>query len=534
MPDDPRYQPGAGPGATRRGRFSSWLDTPAAAGIDAEREWRDAARAQSATGAWVQQPGAWPSAGAWSSQPGAWPPSPAGWQQPAPWGGPVPAGSAQWQAPGAWQAPGQTPPAGAWPQPCAWPQPGQLPGPASAAAMPGPAPLAPDGRPAWIPDDIPWGWSRPPAVQPVLLPPGRFHPRSRARGIFSISGRVSPRLYLAGLALGIPGLIALAWINVAPWFGVDGVGIAGLPGWAVAEIGSWLAVGGFVAAAVAQGRQRRAEGWHDYAGPSPLLTIAPLLGLITGLGLPLFAVLDAAGVALDSATGTLVVVSMYFGCYAALVHFLAVRPGALTWHDVIRPAHLAPDRDDWAMSVPWSPLGNRAAWLARSLRARIGRGIPGDLLFGAAMAPLAVIASSVTNIVLIFVLGLNSSDISQPGPAAPTGIDLWITLLALSVLVPMGEETFFRGFATNAWGRSLGRNRALVIAGLFFAAAHVINVTATVPDVALRAAIFNFGARVPVALALGWVYMRRRSIFASGALHATYNGLIVLLALSVS
>jgi membrane protease YdiL (CAAX protease family) len=479
---DPRQgPPDPGADATGRGPFRGWLDTPAGQKLDAQGAWKEASRDAAAQRQW--RPG--------MAAPVGWP-----------------------NSQGAWR-----PPAGSWPPVAA--------APAVARAT------AADGTAAWIPDDIPWGWSRPPALPPVLLAPGRFHP-SRIRSLFSMTGRASPRLYLAGLVLGIPGLIVIAWINLASWFGVDHLGVGGIPAWAVVEVGSWLAVAGFVTAAAAQGRQRRADGWHDYAGPSPVLAIVALFGLVTGLGIPLAAVLDSAGLHSDSASGTLFVVSLYLACYVGLVHFLVVRPGVMSWRDIVRPAHLAPDRDDWALSTPWSPLGDRAASLAGTLRARIGRGVVGDLLLGAALMPLAVIASSVANIALLFILGLDASDVSQPGPASPTGIDMWITLLAVAVLVPIGEETFFRGFVTNAWGRSLGRNSTILRAGLFFAAVHILNVTATVPDVAIRAAVFNFGARIPVAIALGWVYMRRRSLFASGALHGAYNGMIVLLALGVS
>jgi membrane protease YdiL (CAAX protease family) len=101
--------------------------------------------------------------------------------------------------------------------------------------------------------------------------------------------------------------------------------------------------------------------------------------------------------------------------------------------------------------------------------------------------------------------------------------------VAIAALVPLGEETFFRGYATNAWGRSLGRNSTILRASLFFAFVHVINTASTDASISWRVAIFNFGARVPVAFALTWLYMRRRSILASGTLHAGYNGLITLI-----
>jgi membrane protease YdiL (CAAX protease family) len=100
----------------------------------------------------------------------------------------------------------------------------------------------------------------------------------------------------------------------------------------------------------------------------------------------------------------------------------------------------------------------------------------------------------------------------------------------LAVVAPIGEEIFFRGFATNAWARSLKRNDAIVRAAVFFACVHIINLVGGVnADVFTRAAILAVAARIPVAWLLAWVYTRRRSIFASVALHGTYNGLLVLL-----
>ncbi len=111
----------------------------------------------------------------------------------------------------------------------------------------------------------------------------------------------------------------------------------------------------------------------------------------------------------------------------------------------------------------------------------------------------------------------------------PSAVDGVITFISIAILIPIGEEVFFRGYVTNAWARSLSRPSALLRAGLFFAFIHVINTTNTDFGTSLRVAAFNFGARVPVALALCWIYMRRRSLIASISLHGCYNGLIVLI-----
>jgi membrane protease YdiL (CAAX protease family) len=46
---------------------------------------------------------------------------------------------------------------------------------------------------------------------------------------------------------------------------------------------------------------------------------------------------------------------------------------------------------------------------------------------------------------------------------------------------------------------------------------------------AARLAVVAFAVRLPVALLLGWVFVRRRTLVAPIALHATYNAIPVLL-----
>src|SRR5207253_609227 len=85
---------------------------------------------------------------------------------------------------------------------------------------------------------------------------------------------------------------------------------------------------------------------------------------------------------------------------------------------------------------------------------------------------------------------------------------------------PIGEETFFRGFATAAWARVYGPTRAIVQGALFFAFVHVLTIAAADFSEGTRQALIAFVVRVPVALALGWLFLRRRSIYAPMGLHA--------------
>jgi membrane protease YdiL (CAAX protease family) len=47
---------------------------------------------------------------------------------------------------------------------------------------------------------------------------------------------------------------------------------------------------------------------------------------------------------------------------------------------------------------------------------------------------------------------------------------------------------------------------------------------------AIAKAFIGFAVRVPVAFALGWVFLQRRSIIAPIGLHAAFNGLLLLIA----
>jgi membrane protease YdiL (CAAX protease family) len=411
-------------------------------------------------------------------------------------------------APQAW--PGYQPAWSGWQQPAGWPtihQGGSLFNPA-----------------AWPLGQVPWGYTSPPTVPPAIEPPGNFHPPVSQRPALSLEGRISPWLYALGLAVGLPAIAALILCMIGVTAGITAP-------WLVVEASSVLAAGGLIALAIAQGRQRRADGWHDFAGPSPWLVLGALLGSITALELPLGVALRSVDVDLESVPATLLVVLLYLVTYVGLVHFLVVRSGALTWRDMARPKRLAPSSDDWAGPEPHAAWTRQRASAVASWRSRVPGGWVGDILVPLAMVLPLMIAANITAQAMLLVLGLSVSDLGSgtPAPVDPLG---WALLfVAIAALVPLGEEIFFRGYATNAWGRSLGRNSTILRASLFFAFVHIMNTASTDASISWRVAIFNFGARVPVAFALTWLYMRRRSILASGTLHAGYNGLITLISI---
>jgi membrane protease YdiL (CAAX protease family) len=363
----------------------------------------------------------------------------------------------------------------------------------------------------------PWGYAPPPAEAP-----GKLHPDLPPRPIRSIQGRATPRMYVFGWLATLVGLAVLLALLAAGYSGIA----HGTPAVVAATVLEFALVAlsfGLVAAALAQGSQRRADGWQDYFGPSPFLLVLAWLALSLAGELALGAAFDLLGISPATSIETLLILLINLICYWALVHVVAIRPGALSWRDLVRPRHLAADPSDWSYAQPWT-----AAPVAPANSGRTS--VAGDAGIGLALAVPVLIGTLIFTAILAVILGVKNTDVSEPLPTLFPGWDLWITLLSLAVVAPIGEEVFFRGFATNAWARSLKRNDAIIRAALFFACIHLINLLGAVSaDVFVRSAILAVAGRIPVAWVLSWIYVRRRSIFASLALHGAYNGSLVVL-----
>jgi len=103
------------------------------------------------------------------------------------------------------------------------------------------------------------------------------------------------------------------------------------------------------------------------------------------------------------------------------------------------------------------------------------------------------------------------------------------------VIAPIGEELFFRGFATTAWARSLGSAWPAIARGaVFFAIAHVLTLFDASFATGAQRALFSFVALLPAGVALGWLFLSRRSLYAAIGLHAAFNGIQVLLAFAAA
>jgi len=362
--------------------------------------------------------------------------------------------------------------------------------------------------------------------------PGAPAPRPGST-TFSLEGRVAPGLYLVGWLASVMGLAILTVAILA--------GPGGLTGLAL-TLGSLLLLSvGLVAACGSQGLQRRAEAdrrrgperpdietaaveraapaipeapWATataavpadalgiprtvptpgYLGPSPFLVFAASLPITVLATVAILGPASAAGLDTNSPLAALISVVLTAVVNIGLVQLLVVSTGALTWTE---------------MGLP---------------RVALPRAVS-DGLAGAALALPVIVVTAVLGGLLVTLIGT-----APPSPLPPAGgtSGFVINFVAATFIAPIGEETFYRAFATTAWVRAMPAWAAIVRGALFFAFVHVLTVGGTDFGDAARQAFIAFAVRLPVALALGWVFVRRRSLYASIGLHATYNGLLLI------
>lgn len=318
-------------------------------------------------------------------------------------------------------------------------------------------------------------------------PPSDAQPQARVgTGTFTIEGRAAPGLFLVGWLGTVTGAVVL-FVSL-----LTGPGAAKL---ALFVGGLTLLSLGLIAAAGSQGIERRARGKSRYVGPSPVLLFVASIPTaavpLVLLGVPL----QLAGFDLDGPPAAVVSLLIQICIYVVLIRLVVVDTGALSWHRMgIRPAS------------------------ARSTR---------NFILGAAWALPTVFVTGVVAAALVAIFQVTPES-PLPPAADPAGVVL--NFIAGAVLAPIGEELFFRGFATTAWVISFGARRGILVGGIVFAFVHVLNVSAVSFEQGLPLAIIGFLTRVPIGIVLGFVFVRSRSLWTSIGLHSTFNAILLFIA----
>jgi uncharacterized protein len=306
---------------------------------------------------------------------------------------------------------------------------------------------------------------------------------------FGLEGRAVPGVYLIGWVASLmgAGLLFISFqANVpgtAPWVFLAAMVLLGI---------------GLTFAAGSQAIERGRRPDLAYRGPSPVLAFLAVVVFTFVALIVVLAPLSALGLDVQSPAATTLNLLITMVLYVAVIRLLVVGPGALSWREmgVVRP-----------------DVG--------ALR---------DLLLGALLA--------IPVVVVTLVLGGLLSRFLEPSPSAlPEASDaagIVANLVTAAILAPIGEELFFRGFTTTAWARTSGARTAIIRGAVFFALAHVLTQFDASFGTGVQRALFSFVALLPVGLALGWVFLSRRSLYAAIGLHAAFNAIQVLALLAVT
>lgn len=327
--------------------------------------------------------------------------------------------------------------------------------------------------------------TEPPPAEP--LPPAVAPPPPAARGLFrfSVEGRNAPGLFVGGwLATLVGGSSAVIGLLAGQTLAGVILFVAGLAALFV----------GLLFLAGSQAIERRAAGLA-YAGPSPILVFIATFVAIYLTVVAVATPLSLAGVTLSGAGLALFGVALQALAVFIVLRVLVVGPGGLTWREM----GLVPGR-------------------AAAIR---------DLLWGAVFAAPVVVVTGIGVAVLVNLIGQTPE---SPLPPTGTSTGLVINLIAGAVIAPISEELLFRGFATTAWARMIRPVGAIVRTSLLFALAHAIDQQAATFAAGAALALVASAARLPVAFALGWVFIRRRSLWAAIGLHATFNAILIVAA----
>ncbi len=302
---------------------------------------------------------------------------------------------------------------------------------------------------------------------------------------FTVEGRSAPALFVVGWLATIVGVGLTATVA----FGAPG--LAG----ALLSLASLLALSiGLVMLAGSQTVERRAVG-ADYAGPSPLLVLLAIVAVTRLVGFLVGVVLLPFAQRIPVEVGDLLAVLLQAGVFVAVVRVTIVGPGVLSWSQ-----------------MGW--VRDRSAAL---------RGLWGGAVFA---GPLILVST------VVVAVAVNLAGLAPPSPLPPTGTasGLILHLIAGGSVAPAAEEMVFRGFALTAWRRTVGVRGAIVRSSIVFVLGHVLFVSGDTFGETVRVAIVAGVVRIPVAFALGWLFVRTGSIWGPIGLHAGFNGILITLA----
>ena len=125
---------------------------------------------------------------------------------------------------------------------------------------------------------------------------------------------------------------------------------------------------------------------------------------------------------------------------------------------------------------------------------------------------------------LIYGLFPDFQNVNDAGIAQYTREHFWITAVGTVVLVPLTEETLFRGLIFGAL-RQQNRAVAYLLSVLIFAFVHVMGYFGIAPTSVLMIGFLQY---IPAGFVLAWAYEFSGSILTPTLIHMTVNAIAIL------
>ncbi|MFZ9435293.1 MAG: CPBP family intramembrane glutamic endopeptidase [Candidatus Limnocylindrus sp.] len=249
----------------------------------------------------------------------------------------------------------------------------------------------------------------------------------------------------------------------------------------------------------------------SWRGPGPVAVFWSVLPLAILAPTPLLLLAAPLGgfEQLDPAVTTLGIALSINVATTLIVALTVVGTGAARWGEIFGQHRIA---------SPNLPAADRRG------------GALGDVAWGIALTVPIVVAAAAFSALLIQGTGAVPE---SPLPPSVNSSALLLNLISAALIAPIGEEILYRGVITQAWGRQSGARRAIIFSAIVFALAHTLNIGGESIGDALVVAAVAFAARLPLGIALGWLWIRRQSLLATITLHAAYNALILFAAFAV-
>lgn len=149
-----------------------------------------------------------------------------------------------------------------------------------------------------------------------------------------------------------------------------------------------------------------------------------------------------------------------------------------------------------------------------------GRAVPRLVGFGAAMFVAAIAAGAVVQVgSMLLGLKLKASNPLALLLGSGSGVEIAVAAVILVVLAPVCEEALFRGLLQPALARAMSPRAAIVITAVVFGLFHLNPV--------------RFAPTALIGLGAGVAREKYHSVWAAVIVHATCNGLALLLGLAL-